>query len=132
MIVFIDAHKEGRSGGLRWGIEPICAVLPIAPSTYHAAKQRPPPARAIRDAELRPEILRVFEQNLCVDGADQVWAQLNDEGIRGYGCRSTAPAMTLSAATDLELAVEPLHRGVGGGVITAVVMTTRGQRGSPT
>ena len=86
MIAFIDGHKERRSEGLRWGIEPICAVLPIAPSTYHAAKQRPASARAIRDAELRPEILRVWEQNLSVYGADKVWDQLNKDGIRVARC----------------------------------------------
>lgn len=86
MIAFIDEHKDRRSEGLRWGIEPICAVLPIAPSTYHAAKQRPPSPRAIRDAELRPEILRVWEQNLSVYGADKVWDQLNRDGIGVARC----------------------------------------------
>jgi hypothetical protein len=64
VIRFIDTHRERRSAGLRWGIEPICKVLQIAPSTYHAAKRRPPSARRLRDAELCPEILRVWEQNL--------------------------------------------------------------------
>lgn len=86
MIGFIDGHKGRRSGGLVWGIEPICAVLPIAPSTYHAAKQRPPSTRALRDAELRPEILRVWEQNLSVYGADKVWDQLNKDGIGVARC----------------------------------------------
>ena len=86
MIAFIDGHKERRSEGLRWGIEPICAVLPIAPSTYHTAKQRPPSPRAIRDAELRTEILRVWEQNLSVYGADKVWDQLNKDGIGVARC----------------------------------------------
>ncbi len=86
MIAFIDEHKDRRSEGLRWGIEPICAVLPIAPSTYHAAKQRPPSPRAIRDAELRPEILRVWEQNLSVYGADKVWDRLNRDGIGVARC----------------------------------------------
>jgi putative transposase len=81
MIAFIDAHKERHSGALRWGIEPICSVLPIAPSTYHAAKKRPPSARSVRDAGLKPEILRVWEENLCVYGADKVWDQLNKDGI---------------------------------------------------
>ncbi len=59
MIAFIDGHKE------RFGVEPICAVLReqgcgIAPSTYHAAKTRPPSARAVRDAELVVEIRRVL------------------------------------------------------------------------
>jgi transposase InsO family protein len=86
VIRFIDAHRERRSAGLRWGIEPICKVLQIAPSTYHAAKRRPPSARALRDAELCPEILRVWEQNLCVYGADKVWDQLNKDGIRVARC----------------------------------------------
>jgi hypothetical protein len=86
VIRFIDAHKERRSAGLVWGIEPICAVLQIAPSTYHAAKRRPPSARRLRDAELRPEILRVWEQNLSVYGADKVWDQLNRDGIRVARC----------------------------------------------
>jgi putative transposase len=47
-------------------------VVQIAPSTYHAAKQRRPSARAVRDAELCPEILPVWEQNLSVYGADKV------------------------------------------------------------
>jgi putative transposase len=83
---FVDAHRERRSAGLRWGIEPICKVLEIAPSTYWAAKRRPPSARALRDAELRPEILRVWEQNLSVYGADKVWDQLNKDGIRVARC----------------------------------------------
>jgi putative transposase len=66
VIRFIDVNRDQRSAGLRWGIEPICRVLQIAPSTYHAAKARPPSARATRDAELKPEILRVWEQNLAV------------------------------------------------------------------
>jgi len=62
VIRFIDTHKERRSARLRRGIEPICTQLRTAPSTtYHAAKARPPSARALRDAELRPEILRVCE-----------------------------------------------------------------------
>jgi putative transposase len=86
VIAFIDAHKDRCSAGLRWGIEPICKQLRIAPSTYRAAKQRPPSARSLRDAELRPEILRVWEQNLSVYGADKVWDQLNKDGIRVARC----------------------------------------------
>ena len=86
MILFIDANKDRRSGGLRWGIEPICALLPIAPSTYHAARRRPPSARSVRDTELRPEIERVWKENLSVYGADKVWDQLNKDGIRVARC----------------------------------------------
>lgn len=86
MIRFIDEHKDRRSGKLRWGIEPIAQVLGIAPSTYHAAKQRRLSARAVRDAELRPQILRVWEENLAVYGADKVWDQLNKDGVRVARC----------------------------------------------
>jgi putative transposase len=86
VIRFIEGHKDRRSGQLRWGIEPIAKVLGIAPSTYHAMKSRPPSARAIRDAELKPEILRVWEQNLSVYGADKIWDQLNKDGIDVARC----------------------------------------------
>ena len=86
MIAFIDANRQQVSGGLRWGIEPICKVLQIAPSTYHAAKKRKLSARAVRDAELKPQVLRVWEQNLAVYGADKVWDQLNKDGVRVARC----------------------------------------------
>jgi IS30 family transposase len=86
VIRFIDEHKDRRSGKLRWGIEPIAQVLGFAPSTYHAAKKRPLSARAVRDAELRPQILRVWEENLAVYGADKVWDQLNKDGVRVARC----------------------------------------------
>ena len=79
MIRFIDEHKA-RRGDLKWGIEPIAKVLGIAPSTYHAAKSRPPSARAVRDADLKPKILQVWEENLSVYGADKIWDQLNKDG----------------------------------------------------
>ena len=86
MIRFIDEHKDRHSGTLRWGIEPIAKILGIAPSTYHAAKTRPPSARAVRDAELRPEVLKVWEDNLSVYGADKIWDQLNKDGTRVARC----------------------------------------------
>ena len=52
---FIDAHRTKEPGGLRWGVEPICAVLESAPTTYWSAKTRPPCARKIRDADLAEE-----------------------------------------------------------------------------
>lgn len=86
MIAFIDAHRDNVSEGLRWGVEPICKVLQVAPSTYYAAKNRPPSARALRDEQLKPEIRRVFEDNLSVYGADKVWDQLNKDGITVARC----------------------------------------------
>jgi len=67
MVGFIEAHRDAH------GVEPICTELPIAPSTYydHLAKRADPARlsdRARRDAALRPEIQRMFEENWRVDG----------------------------------------------------------------
>ena len=83
--MFIDEHREV------YGVEPICRVLPIAPSTYrlHAARLADPSLRsdrAKRDAELRPEIERVWKANYEVYGARKVWRQLNREGIEVARC----------------------------------------------
>jgi transposase InsO family protein len=79
MIRFIDEYRSA------YGVEPICKVLPIAPSTYHehAARRRDPgkrPARAVGDAALKPEIQRVFDENFGVYGQNKVWRQLRREG----------------------------------------------------
>src|ERR1700681_1458105 len=79
MIAFIDDHRGA------YGVEPICRVLPIAPSTYHAhVGSRADPtrlsARARRDGALRPEVRRVFEENFGVYGVRKVLRQLNREG----------------------------------------------------
>ena len=70
---FIAANKE------RWGVEPVCRVLQIAPSTYYAAASRPPCLRRQRDDRLKAEIRRVWDEHRQVYGADKVWAQLNRE-----------------------------------------------------
>ncbi len=70
----------------RWGVEPICRALQFASQTYYATKSRPVSARAVRDAELRVEILRVYEENRRVYGADKIWMQLNREGTRVARC----------------------------------------------
>jgi putative transposase len=80
MIAYVDANKD------RFGVEPICQVLPIAPSTYYDAKQRPPSARALRDEELKAEIARVHRDNFGVYGARKVWRQLHREGITVARC----------------------------------------------
>ena len=85
MIAFIDDHREVH------GVEPICKVLPIAPSTYHAhvAKRVDPErlsARAKQDMALKPEIARVFTENFEVYGARKVWRQLNREGVAVARC----------------------------------------------
>jgi len=77
--------------GREVGVEPICAVLKkagvqIAPSSYYAAKTRPPSARAIRDAELIEDIKTAHKANLGVYGARKVHAELNREGVRVARC----------------------------------------------
>ena len=85
MVTYIDDYKD------RFGVEPICAVLPIAPSTYyaHKAKHRDPERRSVRakrDEVLKPEIQRVWEENYRVYGVRKVWRQLNREGIEVPRC----------------------------------------------
>jgi putative transposase len=80
-VEFIDACKG------EFGVEPICEVLPIAPSTYYAAKIRPPSARSVRDERLRPEIARVHAASYDgVYGARKVWKQLQREGFTVARC----------------------------------------------
>jgi transposase InsO family protein len=120
MVAFVDAHRA------EYGVEPICAELPIAPSTYyeHQARQADPgrlPARVRRDAELCTSIQRVWGENFRVYGARKVWRQLRRDGIpvarctverlmgrlglrgvvRGRRCRTTIPA---------DIAERPLDR----------------------
>ena len=71
---FITANKD------HWGVEPICKVLPFAPTTYYKATTRPASVRKTRDEQLKPEIQRVWEEHRRVYGADKVWAQLRREG----------------------------------------------------
>lgn len=85
MIAFIDDHREV------YGVEPICRVIPIAPSTYYEAKarERDParcPARTQHDAVLREEIGRVWQANRRVYGVRKVWRQLAREGITTARC----------------------------------------------
>jgi putative transposase len=80
MIASIDANRD------RFGVEPICRVLPIAPSTYYAASHRPASARAVRDTKLKGEITRVHAEHFGVYGARKVWRQLHREGITVARC----------------------------------------------
>lgn len=85
MKAFIDDHRDV------YGVEPICRVLPIAPSTYraHAARRKNPDlasAREKRDLVLAPEVRRVFEENFRVYGVRKVWRQLRREGFDVARC----------------------------------------------
>ena len=95
MVTFIDAHRA------EYGVEPICAVLPIAPSTYywHKAQVADPArrsARAQRDDVVRAEIQRVYDVNQQVYGVRKVWRQLTRDRIVAPRC-----------------AIERLMRGMG-------------------
>ena len=85
MTAFIDEHRDV------YGVEPICKVLPIAPSTYYtqAARRVDPelrPNRAWRDDALCQEIRRVWDENKQVYGVRKVWKQLRREGFRIARC----------------------------------------------
>jgi transposase InsO family protein len=118
MIAFIDDHREA------YGVEPICKVLPIAPSTYHehAARWADPTkrsARAKRDEALKAEIRRVFAANFEVYGADKVWRQLRREGfdvarctverlMRGMGLRGVVRGKPVKTTVSDKAAPGPL------------------------
>ena len=85
MVAFIEACRE------EFGVGPICRALRqagvvISPSGYYAARARPPPARAVRDAALEKQILRVYKDSGERYGAWKVWDQLNREGIAAARC----------------------------------------------
>jgi len=85
MVRFIDDHRD------EYGVEPICKVLPIAPSTYyrHKACEVDPTLRSVRakrDEDLRAEIQRVWDENHEVYGVRKVWRQLRREGVRVARC----------------------------------------------
>jgi putative transposase len=85
MISFIDQHRS------EYGVEPICAQLPIAPSTYyeHKAREAEPeraPPRVRRDVELSSDIRRIYEENFQVYGARKVWRQLGREQVTVARC----------------------------------------------
>ena len=85
MVAFVDEYRD------EYGVEPICAVVPIAPSTYYETKacQVDPDrrsARAQRDEWLRGEIDRVWKANFEVYGAEKVWKQLGREGMKVARC----------------------------------------------
>lgn len=115
MTAFIDEHRSV------YGVEPICRVLPIAPSTYylHAARQADAdlrPARTRRDESLREHIQRVWDDHFQVYGARKAWLQLRRQGVSVARCT-----------------VERLMRGMGlkGAVRGKPVKTTVSDPGAP-
>jgi len=72
---YIDQFRD------RFGVEPICRTLAVAPSSYYAARRRPPSARAVADAELKLDIARVHRDQFGVYGARKLWRALRREGL---------------------------------------------------
>jgi putative transposase len=80
MTRLIDAHRE------RFGVEPICRELQVAPSTYYAARRRRPSARRVRDEALKVKLRHVHAEHFGVYGARKLWRQLQREGIPVARC----------------------------------------------
>jgi len=74
IVAYIDEHRD------EFGVEPICEVLQVAPSTYYAAKKRPLSARAIRDAVMIPVLVALWEANYRVYGAHKLWKAAHRAG----------------------------------------------------
>jgi len=75
MTRYIDEHKGS------YGVEPICRILAIAPSSYYAAKVRPPSARAIRDEATGADLTRIYAEHYSVYGVRKAWRVLRREGV---------------------------------------------------
>ncbi len=115
MSRYIEANRA------TFGVEPICQVLAVAPSSYYAARSRPPSARAIRDQELKVDIVRVHAANFGVYGVRKLWWALRRQGtqigrdhagrlmtalglagvVRGKTIRTTHPAAVGERPADL-------------------------------
>lgn len=115
MSRFIDEHRE------RFGVEPICDALQVAPSSYYALQSRPSSARERSDGALKPELERIHREHFSVYGVEKLWRQLRREGVevgrdrvarlmrevglrgvvRGKGTRTTVPAAATASPADL-------------------------------
>ena len=120
MVAFIDKYRK------TYGVEPICSVLPIAPSTYYRHKdlEEHPDKRSYRVRRyesLEPDVRRAYEENRSVYGARKIWKQLNRESIpvgrwsvetvmrklglkgvkRGRSCKTTIPDEMAEKPLDL-------------------------------
>lgn len=115
MTRYIEAHRA------RFGVEPICRALQVAPSSYYARRNRQPSARQRRDEALRPELRRIHAAHFGVYGVRKLWRQLGREGttvarctvarlmrglglrgvVRGRYHRTTVPDQTVPRPADL-------------------------------
>ncbi|WP_282838267.1 IS3 family transposase, partial [Microbacterium flavum] len=81
VVAFIDVNKNDVVEGRPLGVEPICSLLQVAPSTYYAAKDRAPSARAVSDAVLISELVTLWNANYCVYGVRKLWKTARRAGI---------------------------------------------------
>ncbi len=95
VVAFIDANKDDEIEGRRLGVEPICQVLQMAPSTYYAAKNRAPSARAVRNEVLVPQLVELWEHNFQVYEARKLWKAAQRAGL-DVGRDQTARLMKLA------------------------------------
>ena len=97
MVDYIDRHKT------TFGVEPICTVLQVAPSTYYAAKARPPSTRRLRDDVIKAAMLVIWEANYSVYGVRKLWKAML-RGGHTVGRDQTARLMR-------ELGIRGVRRG---------------------
>jgi len=115
MTRYIDANRA------RFGVEPICKVVQVAPSTYYAARGRLPSARLLRDEGLKLKLKQAHTAHFGVYGVRKLWHQLQREGtavarctvarlmrdlglrgvVRGRHLRTTIPDETVPRPADL-------------------------------
>jgi putative transposase len=110
--VFIDANKNDVVEGRPLGVEPICCLLQVAPSTYYAAKDRAPSARSLSDAALMPVLVTLWADNYSVYGVRKLWKTARRVGI-GIGIGRDQTGRLMCAA------------GIEGASRTKRVKTTR-------
>ena len=96
IVAFVDEHCDHETDGLRWGVEPVCTALQVAPSTYYAARRRPLSARAVRDQVMMPVLLALWVANRKVYGAHKLWKAARRAG-HDIGRDQTARLMRLMA-----------------------------------
>lgn len=77
---FIDAHQH------RWPIAVMCRTIGLSERTYHAARVRPPSARALSDEWLKVRMVEVWKDNYCCYGAERIWRALNRRDIAVARC----------------------------------------------
>ena len=100
MTAFIDENKDDVVDGRRLGVEPICEVLQMAPSSYYAARDRPPSQRAQRDAQLTPRLTEIWKDNYQVYGSRKLWKTARRAGI-DIGRDQTARLMRQAGIQDV-------------------------------